>query len=329
MKKFLIDPSLNFYKGNMHCHSTLSDGTYTPLELKDLYKSKGYSFLAITDHEYFTCHKDIWDDEFITITSSEYAIKEFPKESTLVNWKMKVCHLNLYSIDPDNTYNICYSSVADHYSDKSVRTSPDFPKEEYERIYGADGINDIIKEANRTGHFVCYNHPRWSLENYGDYGKYEGLWGVEIYNTGVNNSGIYEYNVNVADDFLRDGKKIFLSCGDDNHRADDMFESFVMVNAKTLSYSSIIEGLLKGNFYSSCAPTIKELYVEDNTAYITCSPAEKIALSTEGRRADCVIGNNITSASFPLLPDDGYFRIEITDEKGRKANTQSYFIENL
>jgi hypothetical protein len=37
-KKILLDSSKNFYKGNMHCHSTLSDGDMTPSELKEAYK---------------------------------------------------------------------------------------------------------------------------------------------------------------------------------------------------------------------------------------------------------------------------------------------------
>lgn len=40
----------NWYKGNLHCHSTISDGELSPEELIRLYEEEGYSFLAITDH---------------------------------------------------------------------------------------------------------------------------------------------------------------------------------------------------------------------------------------------------------------------------------------
>ena len=39
-----------WYKGNLHTHTTNSDGAYTPEETIALYKSKGYDFLALTDH---------------------------------------------------------------------------------------------------------------------------------------------------------------------------------------------------------------------------------------------------------------------------------------
>ena len=40
----------NWYKGNLHTHTTLSDGRATPEETFALYKAEGYSFMALTDH---------------------------------------------------------------------------------------------------------------------------------------------------------------------------------------------------------------------------------------------------------------------------------------
>jgi len=40
----------DWYKGNLHCHTTISDGALSPNEVASLYEEKGYSFLAITDH---------------------------------------------------------------------------------------------------------------------------------------------------------------------------------------------------------------------------------------------------------------------------------------
>ncbi|OGF52584.1 MAG: hypothetical protein A2497_00505 [Candidatus Firestonebacteria bacterium RifOxyC12_full_39_7] len=37
-------------KGNLHLHSTLSDGLKSPEELFKLYKAAGYDFLSLTDH---------------------------------------------------------------------------------------------------------------------------------------------------------------------------------------------------------------------------------------------------------------------------------------
>lgn len=42
-----------WYKGNLHSHSTASDGSFSPEELADCYREKGYDFIAITDHNKF------------------------------------------------------------------------------------------------------------------------------------------------------------------------------------------------------------------------------------------------------------------------------------
>jgi hypothetical protein len=39
-------------KGQLHTHTTLSDGTMTPQEVADVYAGLGYDFLAFTDHDH-------------------------------------------------------------------------------------------------------------------------------------------------------------------------------------------------------------------------------------------------------------------------------------
>jgi hypothetical protein len=248
---------------------------------------------------------------------------------------MKVCHLNFYAKEQSNDYSFDYNSVYDHYEKQGVTINK--PEHDVPRIYGAEGINNLIKNAHENGCFVCYNHPRWSLENYGDYGHYEGLWGVEVYNHSCGVSGLYDYDINVVDDFLRDGKRVFVSCGDDNHnlrvedRMLDSFGAFVMVNTDELSYSSIIDGLLSGNFYASMGPVVDELYVEDGKVHIKCSDAKRISYSTRGRRTKAVYSTEgyVNEAVFEIKDTDEYFRIDVMDAEGRRANTQAYYIAEL
>ena len=320
----------------MHCHSTLSDGHFTPEELKRIYKERGYSFLAITDHEHINNNSYLDDEDFITITGGEFAIKQFPRESTMKNFDMKVCHLNFYAKKQDNDYAFCYDSIADHFTSKDRKSKINKPDKDYGREYGHAGISKLIADANEQGFFVCYNHPRWSLENYGDYSGYEGLWGVEIYNHACSMDGLYDYDVNVLDDMLRDGKRVFASSGDDNHNRephplDCSFGASVYVNADSLSYESIVNGLLRGSFYTSMAPVIHSLYVENGRVYIECSSARQITYSTRGRRVQSMYSaeGNLAEASFEIKDTDGYFRIDVIDTEGKRANTQAYYLDEL
>ena len=71
----------NFLKGNLHCHTTLSDGTGSPASTIRHYANAGYDFLAITDHEHFNNNSYLDDENFITLTSAEFAIKQFPEQA--------------------------------------------------------------------------------------------------------------------------------------------------------------------------------------------------------------------------------------------------------
>ncbi len=46
--------SLRQYKGNLHTHTTNSDGVMTPQQAVDLYSGLGYHFLMLSDHDHIT-----------------------------------------------------------------------------------------------------------------------------------------------------------------------------------------------------------------------------------------------------------------------------------
>ena len=50
----LFSESLPFYRGNLHAHTTCSDGQKTPKECMADYRAAGYDFLSITDHRMVT-----------------------------------------------------------------------------------------------------------------------------------------------------------------------------------------------------------------------------------------------------------------------------------
>lgn len=52
-----------WYKGLFHCHSLWSDGKAFPEQVADWYRSHGYNFLGISDHNQFQDHPDTWATE--------------------------------------------------------------------------------------------------------------------------------------------------------------------------------------------------------------------------------------------------------------------------
>ena len=318
-----MDECLPYYKAQMHCHSVNSDGKLTVDEQKQLFKARGYSVVAFTDHEHLVDNSRLDDEDFLTITSCEVAIKEDACQSTLKNHDMKAVHLNFYALDQHNVVTPCYNSVYDHYTNDEMRKITKFDGE-YERVFSAECVNDMIRIAKEKGFLVSYNHPNWSLENATNYLKYDGLDFVEIYNHSCTMAGEDSYLIKAFDDFLRDSKKIYATMCDDSHSLGRMFGGWVMINAPRLDYKTIMEHLQNGKFYCSNGPEIYSLIREGNMVTIKTSPAKRIALSTHGRRCSAVWGDGVTEATFELMEADGYFRITVDDVHGNHAHTQSY-----
>ena len=100
MKKHLLKQSGSYYKAGMHIHTTVSDGKYSPEEVKAYYQDLGYSILAFTDHEVFVPHNDLSDESFIALNSIEIDLNE---NHNGISSTCKCAHLNLYAKDPSTT----------------------------------------------------------------------------------------------------------------------------------------------------------------------------------------------------------------------------------
>lgn len=319
----LLNGQMRYYKTQLHCHSLNSDGKLSVEEQKKLFKDRGYSVVAFTDHEHLVDNSCLDDENFLTITSCEVAVKEDSHQSTLKNRNMKAIHLNFYALDQHNVVTPCYNSVYDHYTNDEMRKITKLDRE-YERYFSSECVNEMIRIAKEKGFLVSYNHPNWSLENATDYLRYEGLDFVEIYNHSCTMAGEDSYLIKAFDDFLRDDKKVYATMCDDSHSLDRMFGGWVMINAPRLDYQTIMEHLQSGKFYCSNGPEIYSLVRDGDFVTIKTSPAKRIALSTRGRRCSAVWGDGVTEATFELQESDGYFRITVDDMYGNHAHTQAY-----
>ncbi|MBR5746046.1 MAG: PHP domain-containing protein [Clostridia bacterium] len=308
MKKYLLPRGMNRYKVNLHCHSTFSDGRFEVAELKRIYLEKGYSAVAFSDHNVLLPHPELASEDFVPITATEINVN---------GENGKTYHLNFYSTDPARS---------------------EFPA--FERIYGGEEINALIKLANENGFLAQYNHPRWSYQSASDYAGLKGLWGFEVYNHGCEHEmhdgwGDYEYEV-----ICRDGKEYPAAVAtDDNHNAagdinspyDDSFGGWTSVFAPELTYTSLLGALKNRDCYATTGPEINALYVEDGKLHIECTPVCAVLIRYETRRTPRVLSrsDDIREAAFELQPDYVYLRVELKDTKGNKAMTRAYLKSEL
>ena len=338
MKKHLL-PEGKYYKANLHCHSTYSDGKLTPAELKEMYMEHGYSILAYTDHcLLIPHHEELSDENFVALNGTDLDVPE-PGIDRIYR---KTCHICYIALDPENKVTPFYHSekyvfgnMVNH-RDKVVRDGVD---EEYERDHTGECISYMMQRGRERGYFITYNHPTWSLEDYSDYINFHGMHAMEMFNFLSTIQGPEDVNSRVYDDILRSGRRIFCIGADDNHngrprdhRRFDSFGAWTMICPEKLEYTSVTDALVKGNFYASMGPEIKELYVEDGKIRITTSPAESIIMLSNNRRWGSVHrekGKTLRSATFTLHHDCSYVRFVVIDKYGKKATTNAYFVDDI
>ncbi len=334
MKNWLLPENGRYFKANMHCHSTLSDGKYTIEQLKEVYKRYGYSIIAFTDHNVLIDHSDMNDENFMAITGYEMDVND---ERGDRSYNHTPCtHICFYSKDPHNTKMPCFNPMYINDSHADLRAVQQYTgTPDYVRNY--KNVNDMIEKTCKEGFLACYNHPTWSEQDFPDYSAIKGVFAMEIYNHSCYVAGYPEINDHCYDDMLRRGNKLFCIASDDNHDRFpegsprwDSCGGFIMIKAEKLEYGTIMAALERGDFYASTGPEIYDLWTEGEEVHIRCSPVEKIAYTTYGRHTVVATGekkgDKITEAVLTVSGlYDRYGRITIYDGAGHYAWTRAYF----
>ena len=339
--KYLLPPVDRYFKANLHTHTTVSDGRFSPEETKELYKSRGDQIVAFTDHDVCIAHPELEDPDFLPLTSYEL---EFTESGKAYPYR-KTYHLCFIAKDKNNRWqsfdpNYCKGNRL-KYMDQVVSDGCE------EHNYSLEKVNKVIADANAKGFLVTYNHPTWSLQDYSDYIGLKGLWAMEIYNHECNCIGQDDSNSRVYQDLLRQGNRLFTVATDDFHRLPHPYSiagGWIMLGAEALTYESVIAALEKGEFYASTGPEIQELSLEGTKLKIRTSDAKHIMIFTHGRQSSLMLPkpeeSSLCEAEIDLAgwidswkendqQDKAFIRIIVTGVDGQKAYTSAYWYDEL
>ncbi|MBQ9116372.1 MAG: hypothetical protein IJY04_05065 [Clostridia bacterium] len=326
------------FKSNLHCHSTMSDGKLTPEELKAAYRSRGYSVLSITDHEYPFDHSALSEKDFLMLTGYEAYIR-IPEDGHYDRFLPEV-HINLLARDPHNVSYVCFNDrYCKYVKDQSVRDGFTKVGSQKQRAYTPEYVNEFVRTAHENGYICTHNHAYWSMEDWSQISQYEGFFSMEMCNYSSYVINRLEYNAQLYDKLLREGKRIFVHSADDNHNnapfdspRSDSFGGFTMIMADELTYSSVFDALEKGNFYSSMGPTIHSLSIDGDKARIKTDPALQITMFYGSKKTETAIGDKaspVTEAEFTIPEKAEYVRFSVLDFEGRYADTRGFFRDEL
>ena len=301
----------NWYKGNLHLHSTNSDGRKTPEEIVQIYRDHGYQFVSFTEHEHYTHNSGLSTEDFLVIPGVEFACDQ---------------------PEPWRIYHLL--GIGRHAAGKEASAENGFTDGQRFAMKKWDGLETIqstAEEIHAANNLAVFNHPIWSRLELSDFVDLQGFFAMEIYNYGCEVDNRTGLSIDYWDSLLRRGRKVWGIATDDSHFIiKDYCGGWVMVNAPELTIEAITDALESGNFYSSCGPEIYDFSVEDGVARIGCSDVREIHFVTYesfGHSIFAEEGLSLRSGEFHLSGQELYVRVEIVDHSGRTAWSNPIFLK--
>ncbi|QYX55654.1 CehA/McbA family metallohydrolase [Roseovarius sp. SCSIO 43702] len=288
-----------FFRGNLHTHSTRSDGELSPEDVCRRYRAEGYDFLALTDHFLGQYDYPLTDttpfrgEGFTTILGAEL------HSGTMENGEL--WHILAVGLPPDfaPSNSPHFRPVADQ------ETGP-----------------EIAARAREAGAFVAVAHPQWSGMTLADARSIEAAHAVEIYNHGCATGCDRPDGMHTAELLLSEGRRLTFCATDDAHFSEpDHFGGWVMVKAVENDPEHLLAALKAGEFYSSQGPELHDIRVEKNHVFVECSAVTTVIVSGHGSASEGVHGRSMTRATKRLdrFAASPWIRVTLIDAAGRRA----------
>ena len=286
-------------KGNLHTHTTVSDGVRSPQETVDHYSRHGYDFLSITDHGTLVDPTTLNPRNLTLIPGQEISVGKSQAGTTT----------HIVAADIKETLPL---------TDFNQSTEP----------------QKAIDLTNEQGGFTIIAHPYWSGLHTSDLLKLSGYLGIEIYNTTCDVYRGTGCSSSHIDALIAAGRRLLIFATDDHHgepepmKPSDACGAWIMVKSREKTLRSIVEAIKGGHFYSSNGPIIYNVEVKSEGIHVTTSPVKHIQfISTPS------LGARFTSMDVPLIeytypsrPGEKYVRIEATDYEGKVAWTNPLYL---
>jgi hypothetical protein len=279
-------------KGNTHIHSTASDGGKTFVELAEMYSAAGYDFLFRTDH---------WVASDVSADPQDYPL-------------LWLDGVELHGFDAAGAF--YHVACLGHFAG----------------LEESLGLQAGLEAARAQGGILILAHPHWTGNSFEDALRWN-FDGVEVYNhvcrwlNGKGDGGAY-WNA-----MLAQAPGCLAFAVDDAHIRPEhpgWNGGWVVVNSTARTPEKILSALRAGNFYASCGPRIESIAYEGDAVTVECSPVQFIRLvgpRWEGERVGAFDGSRLTRATFQVPQDWSYAYLEVEDELGRRAWTNSLYVD--
>ena len=296
-----------WFQGNLHCHSTNSDGDSSPQAVARVYKDAGFHFVAVSDHNHLTTSEDCGDlgPDFLVLSASEYSAK--------------------------------VGDVAVHVN--GIGLTQPFVVSKDKDVPGT--MQDAVDQTLAQGGVSMINHPNW-LWSFGakEMSQVRGAHLMELYAGAYtsNNEGSATRPSSEAiwDDLLSRGIRLWGAGTDDCHKFLPTFNPFndapasawVVVRAESLTRENILNALMAGDFYATTRIMLDDLRADRNGLSLKIKPWGKIEYTTTfiGKGGKVLSVADGLEPSYRIRGDEGYVRARINCTDRLMAWTQPIFL---
>ncbi len=295
----------SFFRGNLHTHSTRSDGVLSPEEVCRRYRAEGYDFLALTDHFIGAYKYPIVDtvpfrtNDFTTILGAEVHSGKMENGEL---WHILAVGMPA-DFEPSN--------------------SPGFIP-----VDNQETGPELAARAVAAGAFVAIAHPQWSGLTVADARSIASAHAVETYNHGCATGCDRPDGFAVLDQLLAEGKRLNLIATDDAHFSEpDHFGGWVMVKSKANEPEALLAALKRGDYYSSQGPELRSVTITEKEVHVEMSACVSMIVSGSGTAAKAVHGHSMTKAVLPLerFKNSPFIRVTVIDAAGKRGWSNPHY----
>jgi hypothetical protein len=281
-----VDWSRPGLRGNLHVHSTQSDGQATPQKTLDAYAYRGHGFAMLSDH-------DRW-------TSAEELAALDARGMVLLPGQ---------EVSRDGGHILQVGGTA--------AVAPDQDRQHVLDAIAAVGGLAVMNHPN-----WLHDHEKehWPLAGLL---ALRGYAGIEVVNAVIDELEGDRCAFNRWDRLLGHGRRIWGFANDDAHALHHVGQAWNVVHPLAPGTAGVVAALAAGRFFASTGLEVGRILVDGDSVEVSCPDAECIIATTDwGRRVGMIDGTRLRAH---LPAGSTYLRFACLGRGERAAWTQPFF----
>ncbi|HEX3849320.1 MAG TPA: CehA/McbA family metallohydrolase [Polyangiaceae bacterium] len=292
----------HFLRGNVHTHTTISDGGSSPEQTITWYRTHGYQFLALTDHNALSRpahYASLQDSAFVLLSGEEITM----------TGKGRQVHVNALCTKtriPGGSFASAAAALSNAIG--QVRTQGGVAIVNHPNFDWALSPTDVTDARDAALLEIASGHPYVHSAGDSTHPSHEQLWDIAL-SSGADFMGVGvddEHHIDVSSDPPATPGRAWISVFGDKIEAPP-----------------ICSALAQGQLYASTGVELRRITVSARDYSV--EPAQPFAtvvfIGSEGRELERVKLGTSGEARYALHGGEGYVRARIEGADGKRAWT--------